>query len=208
MVEGTISLRAFARKRGVSLKAVQKAIASGRVHATAVERNAAGRITGIREAEATAQWNANTDPVEAARNGKLQASPQPNTSASEARPPEPATTAGSGGECDAAAAPASGGQAQYLEHRTKRELFEARTAELEYLEKVGLLVSASEVREVIFRIFRTFRDKMLNIPDRVSTVAAAEHDPVAVHKLFSDELKRVLDELSDGARLAAARGDP
>lgn len=202
MSPGCISVREFARRRGVRHRAVQKAIASGRV--TAIERNEKGRIIGIREAEATQQWNANTDPVEAARNGKLVTSPQPSTSANDARTPDPATLpAGSGNEV----APASGNQA-YLENRAKREQFEASTAELSYLKAVGLVVSANDVRESLFRRYRTLRDKLLNIPDRVATIIAAERDPVVVHKLLTDELKRVLNELSDGARSAVAEGDP
>ena len=75
MVEEWVSLREFARRRGVSLQAVQKAIASGRV--TAVRRADAGpegqpgRILGIEVNAATQQWNRNTDPTEAAKSGKV-----------------------------------------------------------------------------------------------------------------------------------------
>lgn len=190
---GTISLREFARRRGVALSAVQKAIASGRI--TAVERKG-DRIVGIREVEATAQWDANTDPVEAARNGKLPSGELPLEAAAEPDLPAPA----------AAGAPVSN-QAAYLEARARREQFDAKQSELDYLKAVGLVVSASEVREAMFRRYRTLRDKLLNVPDRVATILAAERDPVAVHKLLTDEIKRVLNELSDGARSAAAGGD-
>lgn len=51
-----ISLREFARQCGVSLFAVQKAIAAGRI--TAVSRDAAGRIAGIDPVQAGVQWGA------------------------------------------------------------------------------------------------------------------------------------------------------
>lgn len=54
-----ISLREYARRHGVTLGAVQKAIASGRV--TAVKRNERGFLCGIFEGEANKQWAANTD---------------------------------------------------------------------------------------------------------------------------------------------------
>lgn len=203
MSPGYISVRQFARLRGVRHSAVQKAIDSGRV--TAVERNAEGRTTGIHEQLATEQWNANTDPVEATRNGKLPA---------EASPANEITPASdrAGGDASAPAPPpadtAPTGNQQYLEARARREDFEARTAELDYHKAVGNLVSSAEMRESAFRRYRTLRDKLLNIPDRVATILAAERDPVTIHKLITDELKRVLNELSDGARSEAAGGDP
>mgnify|MGYP001563191243 FL=1 len=70
-MEEWISLRAYARHREVALSAVQKAIESQRV--TAVRRDAGGRLSSIEMHEADRQWSANTDPVEAARNGKFSA---------------------------------------------------------------------------------------------------------------------------------------
>ena len=67
MSDQYISLRAYSRMRGVSLYAVQTAIASGRV--TAVRRDDKGKITGIDPVKADAQWAANTDATEAARTG-------------------------------------------------------------------------------------------------------------------------------------------
>lgn len=186
--EGFVSLREFARRRGVALSAVQKAVESGRVKA--IERDAAGRITGIHAERATAEWDANTDPVEAARNGKLPlVESLPVAPGAEASAPNPSSNQ------------------TYLDARAQRETYEAETAKLDYLKAVGSVVSASEVRDAQFRRYRTLRDKLLNIPDRVATILAAERDPVIVHKLLSDELKRVLNELSDGARSEAAGGD-
>ena len=56
------------------------------------------------------------------------------------------------------------------------------------------------------RSYRTLRDKILNIPDRVAAILAAERDPARVHAALTAELKRVLHELSDDARAEAARG--
>lgn len=187
-----VSLRAFARARKVRLSAVQKAIKSGRI--TAIERDAKGRVIGIDELKAAVEWDRNTDPVEAARNGKLgqlEVSAEPPAAAPPTETPKP-----------------PGSQESYLDHRARRELFESKTAELDYLKAVGRLVSADEMRDASFRRYRTLRDKLLNVPDRIATIVAAERDPVVVHKLLTDEIKRVLNEFSDGARSSATGGDP
>jgi hypothetical protein len=191
--DGYVSLRRFAEVRDVNLSAVQKAIESGRVKSVLREGD---RLVGIHQAQAMAEWDANTDPVEAARNGKLPLA-EPAAGATEASPtptptPEPAQP--------------TSNQA-YLDARARREEFEAKSAELSYLKEVGLVISATEARETAFRRYRALRDKLLNIPDRVSTILAAERDPVTIHRLITDELKRVLNELSDAARSEAAGGD-
>ena len=47
--------------------------------------------------------------------------------------------------------------------------------------------------------FRTFRDGMLNIPDRVAAVLAAESDPARVHEILATEIRKALLEFADGA---------
>lgn len=94
----------------------------------------------------------------------------------------------------------------YLQHRARTEKFRSMQAELDYLQALGLLVPVGQFREATFRRYRMLRDKLLNIPDRVATVLAAERDPTQVHQKLTEELKRVLSELSDDARAEAARG--
>jgi hypothetical protein len=192
--DGYVSLRRFAELRDVNLSAVQKAIASGRVTSVLRENDT---LVGVHQVQGMAEWDANTDPVESARNGRTAAT-EPG-GAIEAPPASSSTP-------PAPDAPPSSNQT-YLDARARREEFEAKSAELAYLKEVGLLVSAAEAREVSYRRYRTLRDKLLNIPDRVSTILAAERDPVTIHRLITDELKRVLNELSDAARSEAAGGD-
>lgn len=94
----------------------------------------------------------------------------------------------------------------YLEHRARTEEFKAKKAELDYLRELGQLVSAAAVREAQFRRDRTLRDKLLNIPDRIATIVAAERDPARVHQQMTDEIKRLLNELSIDATAEAAGG--
>jgi len=287
VVEEWVSLREFARRRGVSLQAVQKAIASGRV--TAVRRAPAGaegqpgRITAIEVCLATAQWNRNTDPAEAAKSGHVipsigfaltppPLSPlQPLINSAQATllianvPETPGTPAGgsddqapgtrpadatpnrapqtviaaavglngpaaepalqvtnlapaaelslplaapaaelalplaasaNGAPAEPALAPDTPVNSEYYAHRAKREEFAAKTAELDYLEKIGVLVPAAGVRKAAYDAARALRDKLLGIPDRVAPLLAAERDPVRVHAALTTEITRTLHELS------------
>lgn len=203
--ENWMGLRAYGRHRGVELSAVQKAISSGRV--TAVRRNAAGRLTGIDQIAADVQWLKNTDPVESARTTDT-LRPATNQAAhvaaagelplqreDEHRPQDPAPPAAEAGK-----------DFGYLEARAKREQFQAKQAELDYLEAIGELVPKSELIEAATRRYRSIRDKLLNIPDRLAAILAAERDPAVVHAALAKEIKQVLHELSDDARAEAARG--
>ena len=107
------------------------------------------------------------------------------------------------------AAPAKSGKDDphgYLEHRARTEEFRSKQAELEYLRDLGLVVSAVEAREANFSRYRMLRDKLLNIPDRVATILAAEREAGRVHQQLTAELKRVLSELSNDATAEAAGG--
>jgi hypothetical protein len=65
-METTISLRAYSRRRGTSLRTIQSAIKSGRISG-AVFRNETGRIIGIDPDWADALWEKWTDPTQAER---------------------------------------------------------------------------------------------------------------------------------------------
>lgn len=145
------------------------------------------RIVGIRWSQADELWALNTDPGAAEKTGVVsQVPPSFGSAAGDLGLPGPAPA----GESD---------RLDYLEHRALTEKFRGKSAELEYLERLGLLVSAAEVREANFRRYRTLRDKMLNIPDRISTIVAAERDPSRIHQLLTQELKRVLSDLAADA---------
>ena len=151
----TVSQRAYARHRGISLAAVQKAIKAGRIRTTAD-----GKI----DAElADQEWERNT-----------------NYGAS------PAT-----GE-------ASVSGPSYAQSRAIREAYLARLAKIEYEERLGKLINRDEVQVAAFNKFRVFRDGMLNIPDRVAAVLAAETDTRKVHESLTVEIRKALNEFADG----------
>jgi hypothetical protein len=84
-----------------------------------------------------------------------------------------------------------------LKSRIKTEVERGRLLEAKAKAETGKLVSADEVRIAAFRRARIVRDGMLNLPDRLAAVLAAEHDATKVHTLLTNEIRTVLVELSD-----------
>jgi len=229
MEDGFISLREFERRFPVTLQAIQKAIHTQRVPVDLVRRKADGTLCGIHATEAWPAWQRNTDQTQAERSGSgIMNTPPPRAPAEvtesaieragsaqgqqESRPAAPGPTGGPSGDAglfeDGQSAVETGKKDPhgYLEHRAKTEEFRAKQAELEYLRDLGLVESVEEAREADFRLFRMLRDKLINIPDRVATILAAEREPTRVHGQLTAEIKRVLSELSSFAGAEAAAG--
>jgi len=179
-----MSLRAYAKHRGMTLKAVQKAIESGRIHTTAD-----GKIDA---SQADAEWARNTGP-------KVKRTPSPPSASatqSEQLRPEPAA-----------------GVLDYARARAIIANYEARLVKLDYEERLKKLVNADEVSVAAFNLFRMFRDRMLNIPDRVVGALIAEFrealratgvnpDTVGldkVHGILTAEVRSALEEFADAA---------
>ncbi len=178
-----ISLRAYARHRGVSLRAVQKAIQSGRI-----KTGEDGRIDA---AVADSDWTKNTGLRMQVRTRK----PAATSSHDAIR-----RSTGSVTPEQLEAVPRLESGTEYTRARAVRETYQARITKIEYEERSGRVVSRDEVQVATFNKFRTFRDGMLNIPDRVAAMLAAETDPAKVHQLLSTEIRKALQEFSDGNR--------
>jgi hypothetical protein len=206
VTEEWISLREFARRRDVSLAAVQKAIGDGRVRS--VRRGDAGRLEAVAYHAGMREWNESTDPAQASRTGAGIVVPAATEGAA-AGSSDLAPQSDEKREVDQAGAAASSALDKdfgYYESRARSEHFKAKQAELEFLRSIGLLVSVDEERQVKSRRYRAIRDQLLGIPDRICTIIAAERDPARVHVLLTQEIKRVLNELSDDAAAEAAGG--
>ena len=193
MSDQFISLRAYARQRGVSLYAVQTAIASGRV--TAVRRDETGKITGIDPVKADAQWAANTDATEAARTGAdpfRGAVVQPDLvdrAGADAAPAGPSDTA------------------EYQASRAKREEYQAEMARLTLLERLGQVGSIEGFQKAQAAAAQLTQDRILQVPSRIATSLAVETDPIKIETLLTRELKDALDGIAQrAAELAQPAG--
>lgn len=170
-----LSIRAYARRRGVSHTAVQKAIRGGRI-----TRLADGSID---PAMADQQWAANTDETKP-RNSL---SGDPRRRRDPGGPSQPAGPAGKAGN----GADGSG----YTRARGVRENYTAGLARLDYLERIASLVRSDEVQRGFFTLVRMLRDRLQGIPDRLDAKVAVVSEQSQCHEILRVEVEAILDEL-------------
>lgn len=170
-----LSIRAYARHRGVSDAAVRKAIAAGRI-----TPEADGTLDAAR---ADAEWSRNT---EAPRAGTRMPAP---------RAPVPSEVAGGG---DGAPALPTGG-ASLLQARTVNEVVKAQTNKVRLARLKGELVDRNQAIAHVFKLARAERDAWLNWPARVSAQMAARLgvDPHAMHVALETAVRDHLQELGE-----------
>ena len=66
-----------------------------------------------------------------------------------------------------------------------------------YEERIAKLVSGEEVQVAAFNKFRQFRDAMINLPDRLAAMLAAESVETTVHALLTTEIRKALNDFAD-----------
>jgi hypothetical protein len=170
-----LSIRAYARHRGVSHVAVKKAIDTGRI--TPLPDGT------IDPDAADAQWAQNTlQPRKAAA-----AAP---AHAAKGRPPPAPDTGG---------APLSTGGTSLLQARTVNEVLKAKLKQVELAEKKEELVDRAKAVAHVFKLARTERDAWLNWPARISAQMAATLgvDPHAMHIALEAAVREHLSELGE-----------
>lgn len=171
-----LSIRAYARHRGVSHVAVMKAIEAGRV-----TPEADGSINPER---ADREWNQNTVSPRKRPAVDNQAVPQ---HAAREQSPEPAT------------ANLSANGTSLLQARTVNEVVKAQTNKVRLARLKGDLVDRSQAIAHVFRLARTERDAWLNWPARVSAQMAAklDVDAHALHVILETAVREHLMELGE-----------
>ena len=184
---GGLSIRGYARHRGVSHTAVRKAVAAGRI--------TAGPDGTIDPAVADQEWAASTD-LSKPRNSVIGV---PNKRRDPGAPSDRlGTMAPAAGQALNEATPGDSARlaSSYAASRAARETYLARLAKLEFEQKSGKLVDADEVRAQIFALGRRARDGLLGLPDRVAPLLVGQADQAAVHRLLTQEIMTCLGELS------------
>lgn len=84
----------------------------------------------------------------------------------------------------------------FHEARTLKERYLAALRKIELDEKTGRLVEVEQVKLAAFNKARQARDTLLNIPDRIAPILAAERDQMKVAELLTRELRDALEGLS------------
>lgn len=170
----------YARHRGVSHTAVQKAIKSGRI-------SAAIKGKKIDQVLADRLWVDNTD----------QAKPLNSITGNPKHRRDPNTPKGpigsSGGD---SAGESVGGGPSYVQARAISAAYDAKLKKLDFETKAGKLIELSAAEVIVFNQARRARDMLFSIPDRISAILAAEDDPRKVYDILTTELRRVADEVS------------
>jgi phage terminase Nu1 subunit (DNA packaging protein) len=88
---------------------------------------------------------------------------------------------------------AEGDAASFAASRAKREAYEAELARLKYEQQAGTLVDAEQVKKEAFKVARTIRDGMLNIPDRLAAELVGQDDSFIIHRKLTDEIRKALE---------------
>ncbi len=182
-----LSIRAYARHRGVSHVAVLRAIKTGRVPA-----EPDGTIDA---AKADAAWARSTDPAKASKpkakaDGKLRAVPE----------------AAMGSVRDTLkeqGLPASG-SVTFVQARTAHEIAKAHLARLKLQERRHEIVDRAKATALVFRLAREERDAWINWPARIAALMAAELAASAdgngahhMQKVLEAHVRAHLAELAD-----------
>ena len=184
-----MTLTAYAARRGVSVKAVSKAVASGRLASSIVrDKHGAPKIADPEVADR--EW-------------------QENTRSSIDRPPLVPVPEGEHEEC--APAPRPDDVPDYHESRARREAAAARReaalaelAERELAVHKGTLIDAAQARADVIGIFTIVKTRLLGIPSRVAQ--RLPHLAAEVVPLLDELLREALEDLADG-RGAADEAD-
>ena len=178
-----LSIRAYARHRGVSHVAVKKAIDTGRI--TALPDGT------IDPDAADAQWAQNTlQPRRAAAQEKV-GTTRERSAPAEATPQRDVA--------DTSTAPMSAGGTSLLQARTVNEVLKAKLNNLELAHRKKELVDRAQAVAHVFKLARIERDAWLNWPARVSGQMASTLgiDAHQMHVALESAVREHLIELGE-----------
>ncbi|NKD87746.1 elements of external origin [Haematospirillum sp. 15-248] len=173
-----LSIRAYARHRGVSHVAVLRAAKAGRV-----PLEADGTID---PAKADIAWERSTDP------GRSKAKPEKLKPVAEAAMGSVRETLKEQG------LPASG-NVTFVQARTAHEIAKAHLARLRLQRMKGELIDRARATALVFRMAREERDTWVNWPARVAALIAAELGVEAhpMQKALETHVRAHLAELAE-----------
>ncbi|MDD2810039.1 elements of external origin [Rhodoferax sp.] len=181
-----LSIRAYARHRGVTDTAVHKAIRSGRINPLPDGT--------IDPDQADAQWERNTS------------APKTGTQKPTIKVKVPEVDGDGGGERSGAGAGAAtnsgsggAGGTSLLQARTVNEVVKAQTNKVRLARLKGELIDRPQAIAHVFKLARSERDAWLNWPARVSAQMAAklELDAHTMHVALENAVREHLQELGN-----------
>ena len=173
-----LSIRAYARQRGVSHVAVLKAVKQGRI---TLEPDGT-----VDAAKADASWERSSDPA------------RRKPAAEKLRPVAEAAVGSVRETLKEQGLPASG-NVTFVQARTAHEIAKAHLARLRLQERKGELVDRASAAALVFRLAREERDAWINWPARVAALMAAELGVEAhpMQKVLETHVRAQLSELAE-----------
>ncbi|CDK97898.1 protein of unknown function [Magnetospirillum gryphiswaldense MSR-1 v2] len=173
-----LSIRAYARHRGVSHVSVLRAAKAGRI-----PQEPDGSID---PAKADAAWDAQTDPArKAPAPAPEKAAPIPPIQAALSSPPQ------------REALPATG--ANFNQARTAHEVAKAQKARIQVQRLKDEVIDRANALALVFKLARQERDAWVTWPARVAGQMAAEAgiEPHTMQVLLENHVRAHLNELAD-----------
>jgi len=172
-----VSQAEYARRRGVSRQYIGQMVAKGVI---------ALKDRKVDTDQADAALAAVREPARPERSTKPKSDPAPNPAV--AATDLPALTQGGAGGGDL--------PTLLLKTRIKSEVEKAKLLEIKARVEAGKYVDADEVKVAAFNKARVVRDALMNIPERLAAVLAAETDAARVHALLSAEIRSACEDLT------------
>jgi hypothetical protein len=172
-----LSIRAYARQRGVSHVAVLRAVKQGRI---VLEPDGTVDL-----AKADASWERSSDPARRKPGDKLR--------------PVAEAAVGSVRETLKEQGLPFSGSLTFVQARTAHEIAKAHLARLRLQERKGELVDRASAAALVFRLAREERDAWINWPARVAALMAAELGVEAhpMQKVLEAHVRAQLNELAE-----------
>ena len=164
-----LSIRAYAKHRGVTEGAVRKAIKQGRI-----SKKDNGKIDPNL---ADKEWSRNTDPAQIKKTENQELAQEKINNIS------------------TPSSPLSAGPS-YQQSRAIKEAYNAKLTRLQFEKESKKLISVDEVKISAFNAARMTRDRMLNIPDRVIPALVGKTDIFEMKEILKTEIVKALEELS------------
>ena len=176
-----VSIREYARQRGISDAAVRKALKQGRITA-----EADGTIDVER---ADRDWLSNTAP----------ASRKPRTVRAAKTKPVPAAAVKAVEETLEESGSSVSGELNYMQVKTASEVLKVQEGKIRLAKLKGDLIEQDKAVALVFRLAREERDAWVNWPARVAAMMAAElgTQTAVMQKVLEAHVRAHLDELAE-----------
>lgn len=197
-----ISIREYARRKGISHTAVNQAINSNRL-VKSIAKDSAGHWKIADEILADQEWAENTS--QASPRNRISGEPKRNK-ATASKPYEPHRPDGAPPAVGSTAASrpdvpndneAANGVPKYGLSQAIRAAYQARMEKLEYEKEIGKLIPADAVRVAMFNVARKCRDMLMGMPDRVAPLVLGSPSLFEIQRVLTDEVRRICVEISN-----------